>query len=107
MKILRWIRDFWYIPFLILALLLGWILFRGRRGTPLTQTKAELEAIEAGRLAREIQEREGLAAAKQHLAAEHADELNALDEKQRAKAKELRDDPGALAKFLVRAGRRN
>lgn len=105
MKAIRWLKDYWYIPLLVLTSILLWVVFR-RRGTPIAQTKAELQAIEAGRLAREIQEREGLDAAKRHLAAEHADELNALDEKQQAKAKELRDDPQALAKFLVRAGSR-
>ncbi len=105
MKALRWLRKYWWVPLFFLATILAWVIFR-KRGTPVAQTKVELAAIEAGRLAREIQEREGLDAAKGHLAAEHADALANLDKKQQAKAKELRDDPQALAKYLVRVGSR-
>ena len=106
MKFLRFIKDFWYIPFFILALILGWVLFRGRRGTPLAQTKAELEAIEAGRLAREMQARLGAEAARKNLEVQYSQQLKALDDEQAAKAAKLRDNPQALARFLVRAGSR-
>jgi len=105
-KALDWVRSYWYIPFFFLAVILGAVLFR-RRGTPLAQTRAELDAIEAGRRARELETRLGTERAKAKLLDEYHEQVEALDERQAAKAKELGDDPQALAKFLVRAGSRN
>lgn len=105
-KFIQFLADYWYVPLFILLVILGWVLFR-RKGTPVAQTKAELAAIEAGRVAREIQAREGVEAAKRHLVDQYTAELAALDEKQQEKARELRDDPAKLARFLVRAGRRD
>jgi uncharacterized membrane protein len=102
-KVLSFIKRYWYIPLFVLAVILGWVIFR-KRGTPVEQTRRELQAIEAGRRARELEERLGLEEAKKHLAQEYTEELNALDEKQKTKAKELINDPGALAKYLVRMG---
>lgn len=104
-RALRWVGDYYYIPLMVLALILGWVVFR-RRGTPLAQTKAELDAIEAGRRAREMEARLGTERAKAKLLEEYNEQVEALDERQAAKAKELADDPQALAKFLVRAGSR-
>lgn len=102
----QFIKRHWYVPFFILAMILGWVLFR-KKSNPVKRTRIELQAIEAGRQAQELQERLGNEAAKKHLDLQYREERAALDEKQAAKAKELANDPVALSKFLVRAGSGN
>lgn len=102
-KILKLLGDYWYVPLFILAVIFGWVLFR-RHGTPIEQTRAELDAIKAGRDAQELQARLGAEGAKRILQIQYSKELTALNEEQKTKAKELQNDPKALAKFLVRAG---
>lgn len=104
-KLWQFLKDYYYIPLFVLAVILGAVLFR-KRGTPMAQTRAELEAIEAGRRAREMEARLGTERAKAKLLDEYHEQVEALDAKQAAKAKELEANPQALAKFLVRAGSR-
>lgn len=106
MSALSWLKQNWWVPFLFLFLILSWVFFR-RRGTPIEQTKRELEIIEAGRRARKLKEEMGLERAKAYLDVIYAQELAALDTKQQDRAQELRDNPQALARFLVRAGQSN
>ena len=103
-KVLNWIRRYWMIPFLVLGSILAWIIFKGRRPTPIAQTKRELEAIDAGRRAGEMEARYGALVAVANVKHKYQEELDALDEKKRNKARELWNDPQKLAKFLVRAG---
>lgn len=103
-KLFGFVRSYWYVPFFIIAVILGWAIFR-KKGTPIAQTQAELEAIKAAEQAREWQARLGAEMAKKQVEAKYREELAALNEKQTAQAKELEDDPVALAKFLVRAAR--
>jgi hypothetical protein len=105
-KALLWIKDYWWIPAFILAIVLGWVVFR-KRGNPFVQTRRELDAIDAGRRARELEARLGAEKAREMVEKEHAVALKSLDAEKAAKAKELRNDPVALAKFLVRAGSGN
>jgi len=103
-KVWNFLRDYWYIPLAILAFILLWILFRGKRPTPIKQTKVELEAIRAGALAREMTERLGAEATKKHIEVVYQKNIAQLNEAQAKQAKGLADDPVALSKFLVRAG---
>lgn len=103
-KIWKFIRAYWYIPVFIIAVILGWVIFR-KRGTPIKQTQTELEAIKAAEEAREWKARLGAEMAKKQVEAKYREEVAALNEKQAAQAKELEDDPVKLAKFLVRAAR--
>jgi len=104
-KIWNFIRRYWYIPVFIIAVVLGWVVFR-KRGTPFAQTKVELKAIQAGAQAEEWKARFGAGLAQKQVEETYAAEKKALDEKQAAQAEALKDDPVALAKFLVRAGSR-
>lgn len=99
----KWLKDYWYIPFFILAVVLGWVIFR-KRSTPIEQIQAELEAIRAGRKIREMEERDGAVKARIEVLARYAQEKKQMTEAQQAEAERLKDDPVALAKFLVRAG---
>ena len=103
-KTLKWFRDYWYIPFFILAMILGWLIFRKRDVTPIEQTKNELEAIREGRKTKELAIKEGAGRARLELLAKYAREKKELSQKQKAKAERLKHDPVALSKFLVRAG---
>lgn len=102
-KALKWIRDYWYVPLFVLAVVLGWVIFR-KRGTPIAQTQAELAAIQAGRRIRELEAEAGAEAAKQAAYKDYMDKRAKLSVKQQAQAERLKDDPVALSKFLVRAG---
>lgn len=104
-KSLRFIANYWYIPFLFLLFLLGWIFFR-KRGAPLEQIETELEAIWAGQKVREMREKEGAVRARLEVLAKYANEREQLSREQQEKAEKLKDDPVALSKFLVRAGSR-
>ena len=101
-----WIKPRWYIPLFVLGVILGWVLFgkRRERGTPLAQTKVELQAIEAaGQVKNKVAEL-GAEKAKAWVEANYQAQLTALDTKQKAQAEELKNDPPKLAAFLVRAG---
>lgn len=102
-KALKFIGRYWFIPFLVLGVFLFWIFIR-KRGTPIQQTKRELAAIEAGYKTEKLEATLGTERAKLFILANYTKEMNRLDEKQRKKADELRSDPVALAKYLVRFG---
>lgn len=101
-KAFVWLKDYWYIPLLIVGSILLWVIFRKKRVTPIQQTLTELQAIKAGRAAATAQELAGAELAKRYVEQEYATEIKHLDEKQAEQAKELRDDPVKLARFLVR-----
>jgi hypothetical protein len=101
-----WLKKYWYIPLLFLASLAAWLLFRRNNETPFEQTSAELKAIDAEAKAEKMEAVMGHQKAKEYVEEQYREELKQLDEKQTEQAKELRDDPAKLAKFLVRASRR-
>jgi hypothetical protein len=104
-RILLLLLDYWYVPVLFLAGVLAVVFLRKPFGLSMANLDGELAAIRAGRDAREVKEREGAEAARQKVLADHWAAMDNLDEKQRAEAEELKDDPEALARFLVRAYR--
>lgn len=107
-KSLLWLLDHWYLPLFAVGVLLGWWLTRdSKRGEPLAQIKAELDAIKAGQKARELEAQLGAQQAADEVRKEHAAAVQALNAEQVKKAEALRSDPVALSKFLVRAGRRS
>jgi len=106
-KALHFLVDYWYIPVLILGLVLAWIVFRGKRWPIVDTIMHEFAAIRAGAKARDDEARLGHEKAKANVKSERAAEIGKLNEDQRKKAKELEDDPVALARFLVRAGSRD
>jgi len=67
----------------------------------------ELTAIKAERKAAIATARWNRNTALQERKEQHAETLAALDERQRAEAESLSEDPQKLARFLVNAGRRN
>lgn len=101
-----WLKANWKIPLILLGLIIGWLLFRRyrERGTPLKQTKVEIQAIEAAGLAQAKEAELGAAQAKAWVEANYQAQLNALNDAQKEQARELQDNPSKLAAFLVRAG---
>jgi hypothetical protein len=106
-KVLRWLADHWYLALVFLGALAGFLMARKRDQSPIQTTRAELEAIRAGAEAREKQAEIGAEQARRHVESKYREELLRLDQAQADEARELRDDPVALAKFLVRAGHRS
>lgn len=101
-----WLKAHWYIPLFVVGVIIGAV-FSKRvrdRGAFLDQTKAELEASSAAAEALRWKAELGAERAAAKVEAEHRAELEALDEKQKQEAEQLRKDPGALARYLVRAG---
>ena len=107
MDAFRWLLEHWYVPLIFLAAVAGFLVARKRRASPMQATKLELEAIRAGADARRVQSELGAERARRHVESAHREALLRLDHEQAKQAMELRNDPVALAKFLVRAGRRN
>jgi len=99
--VLYWLKDYWYIPLFILGIFLLWVFFKERKN-PLARIQNEIDAIEAGAYAREMKKRYGLEKAKKKVREKFRTEIVLLDEKQMKQAKELENDPVALARFLVR-----
>jgi hypothetical protein len=94
--------------FLLFAVggLLMWVLLQKRGASPHV-IKSELKAIKAEARAAKAQEEKGLHVALAEVQKEYLGALRALDETEKMQANELRQDPQALAGFLVRAaGRR-
>lgn len=103
-KALNLFRDYWYIPFFILFMILGWIVFRRRDVTPLEHTKRELKAIQASREIKELIIHDGISKARLKIIAKYMSEKEQFSKDQQIKAERLKHDPVALSKFLVRAG---
>ena len=76
-----------------------------RREEPRPSFTNEVEALLAKSEAEKLVVELGTEAALKRVEAQHADALAKLDEKKKAEAAFLRENPGELAKFLVRAGR--
>lgn len=104
-KALHLLIDYWYIPALVVGAILFWILTAGKRTPPVSTVARELEAIQAGKKAREMELQLGKERAAEELRIEHASAIAALDEEKAEKAKELENDPVAFSRFIVRAGR--
>ena len=104
-KIWNFIKEYWYLPvFAVVSILAACLL--SKRGTPLAQTQAELQAIKAGSEIKKLQARLGADAAGRAVESKYRSDLQELDVKQKQQALELSNDPAKLAKFLVRAGAR-
>lgn len=104
LKFIGWVRRYWYIPLVLFVGVLGFVLGR-RRESPVERTRAELKAIDAATETKKLEALVGAEKARQAVEYEYRHTMRELDEKQKEKAKELRNDPAKLAKFLVRAGR--
>lgn len=108
MKVLTWLKDYWYIPLLVLvviALVVLWIMSGARGPSPLQTLTGELDAIESGRKAREDAIKSGNDVAVKAVKEKYGAKMEALDASDKAKVAELERDPVALAKFLERATR--
>jgi len=107
MKALRFIVDYWYVPFFIVgAVFLMIVLSRkGRRWSAIQKIQKELSAIEAKREARDLKLQLGEEQARQHVLDKYAEQRKNLDAKSEARMKELEKDPERLAKVLERLTR--
>lgn len=105
-KILSWLKRYWHIPLVAVALLVGAVgsLLIQRRLDPVAGLKKELKAIDAGAKAAELAAEKGHELAIAKLEMEHSEKLDELDEKQKVKAEKMKKNPEALAKWLVKLG---
>jgi len=103
MRVLYWLKDYWYLPLIAGVAIIGYLAFRGRGGR-WWDVKHELEVIEAGRQAREAKACLGAAQAAEQVREQHAEALALLDVDQAKEAERLKADPVALSRFLVRVG---
>jgi hypothetical protein len=103
MRVLQWLRLYWYIPVILIVAALSWVLWRRRPPTEVIQT--ELDVIRAGTDAQKVQAEVGAAAAAQLIREKYVAKLEALDAEDKTKMVELESDPVALARFLERVSR--
>jgi len=104
-RALHWLVDRWYL--VVLAVGLVFVAIWSRRVSPAdvaARVRLELDSIGAKAEARRAQELLGAERAREQVEATYRSEIIALDVEQKRKADELRNDPVALAQFLVRAG---
>jgi Sec-independent protein translocase protein TatA len=100
------LADYWWIPLLVVGAILVVVFFPKKKGMSALQKIAnELGAIDAKREAREVKLQLGAEQAKQHVTEKYAERRKQLDDQAEAKAKELEDDPVALAQYLERLTR--
>lgn len=110
---LLWLKDRWYIPAFVLFVAvaaLAAIFTRRRKDDPLPATiiqevSKELEVIAAGAEVRKVRAEMGADKAKQLVEEKYRAERAALTAAQEREAHELEEDPAALARFLVKAGK--
>lgn len=98
----EWLKNYWYLPAFIIGVGLYFLIFRKPNANLVKAVNAEIKAIQAGASAKKLEAaldtEHALAAVKETYVAE----MGKLNETQKAKAKELENDPAKLAKFLVR-----
>lgn len=104
----QWLAVYWYVPLFVVGVVLGFLISARVRGNgpPPEQVAAELKAIKAGAKAHKLELELGAEQAAAQVEAEYHAEAKRLDTEERAEADKLRADPGALARYLVRVGRR-
>lgn len=102
MKLAGWIIA---AVFAVLAATLLCVLGRKRGISPIEAAKNEIRAIDAGRVAAANAAKLGTEQARAAVEEAHKQTIAALDERQKARARELESDPASLARFLVRVGR--
>lgn len=105
-RALRWVVDYWYIPLFAVVVIAAWVLWARWNARPslppVQKILGEVKAIGAAREAREIQIKGGAEEAKRHVREKYAERRLRLDAEAEAKAKELENDPVALARYLDR-----
>jgi hypothetical protein len=107
LKALRFIRDYWYIPFFMVGAFALMLLLsrRFKLSSAIQKIDTELSAIRAQRDARAISLELGAEQAKQHVLDKYAEQRKSLDEQMAARVKSLEQDPEQLAKCLERLTR--
>jgi hypothetical protein len=104
-RVALFVWDHWYLVLLAVGLAFAVIWVRGVTPSQAwARLQTELDSIGAKNEARRAQELLGAERAREQVEATYQHQIIALDAEQQAKAKELADDPVALAQFLVRAG---
>ena len=102
---MKWIKDHWYIPFFAVTAIAGAILgalLQRKWNSPVKKLKTEMAVIDAGAKAAEAALTEGHWGAVELLEEEHKETIDALEESQKKKVNELKQDPAAMARWLVR-----
>ena len=107
MKILYLVKDFWYVPVLFLVAVVAYFTFRKWRGgkNPIDLVTEELKVIRAGTDARNLQIQVGTEQAVKQVKETYQAKWKALEAEQKAKVKDLENDPVALARLLERLSR--
>ena len=107
MRFLRFIVDYWYVPFFIVGAIFLMVMLsrKGRPWSAIQKIEKELSAIEAKREARDLRMQLGAEQARQHVLDKYAEQRKNLDAKSEARVKELEDNPEQLAKALERLTR--
>lgn len=98
-----WIINHWYLPLFVCGIILGVILFRKNPKFIIQDIVNELNAIQAKYAISKVQAERGLVVAQQEVEYAYKLELADLTMKERKQAATLKNDPAALAKFLVQA----
>lgn len=106
-RALHWILDHAYLILIAIIAVLTFVLVRRRPGdpSPLADVTREVDAIKQAASVRAVIAEHGAAAAIAKIETEHAEALKNLDIEEAATVARLKEDPVALSKFLVRAGR--
>lgn len=109
-RALAWLRDYWWIPALVLAgvgiSLLGRRAVEAVFGRSLQdKVQLELDAIEARREVREIEHQQDHERAVKHVRAKYEMKLAQLEGAEKERARELANDPQKLAELMTRLGR--
>ena len=108
LKVWHFLLDHWQLPALIVVIVVSWLLFRWRKPDAkgvAQDVQAELDIIQAGAKAREMEIQLGTEQTVQNVKDKYAAKTVALDATQMLKVKELEDDPIALARYLERVTR--
>jgi len=101
---LAWICDHWQLCVIVVGMLV--LLWLCRNISPkdfADRIKLELAAIRAKGEARQLSQELGSEKAKNEIENKYKDAMTKFNEEQKAEAERLRDDPVALADFIIHA----
>lgn len=102
LKLLNWLKNYWYIPFIAIATCALWV--GNRRRKSLDLLKRELKASKEAQKAAENIIVFGAEKAKKIVKMQHKKQIDKLRGDQVLKYKELKNDPQKLARYFVRIG---
>lgn len=101
---MRWYHWLWTVPIALITGVVAYFLGK-RRGDLATVADTELEIVEARAKAQRLMLEKNAEHARKWIGKNYRGEMQRLDDEAKKRTIELRDDPPALAEYIIRTAR--